>query len=192
MIRLAGIGLALVALASRGDAQDEPDTTVPSAEAAAARGDADPVPTAANPPRAATRVGVSSGGSTRVDAHARNVMTIAKDGVAVTNIGSGRTGSSTSVFAEDVVTIGRGQSARTDIGTGSGFVDARAVYNEGGTLSIGAEGTKRDGKTCVEIYRNTCIVHFYYRRKNDPCAPGYWIDGRKCRLPSDRKHRIGD
>jgi hypothetical protein len=190
MIRLAGIGLVLVALAGRAEAQDEPDTTVPSAANAAVPGVADPAPAAA-PPRAATRVGVASGGATRVDAHARNVMTVADDGVAVTNIGTGRTGASTSVYAEDIVTMGRGQSAQTDIGTGSGFVSATDIYNGGGRLSIGAEGTKRDGKTCVEIYRNTCIVHFYYRRKNDPCAPGYWIDGRKCRLPSDRKHRIG-
>ncbi|HEX8261408.1 MAG TPA: hypothetical protein VF547_00885 [Allosphingosinicella sp.] len=191
MIRLAAIGLALVAPASRGSAQDEPDTTVPSAQEAAAHRVADPAAPAAKPARAATRVGVSSGGSTRVDAHARNVMTVADDGVAVTNIGVGRPGASTSVYAEDIVTVGRGQSAETDIGTGSGFVSATDIYNGGGRLSIGAEGTKRDGKTCVEIYRNTCIVHFYYRRKNDPCAPGYWIDGRKCRLPSDRKHRIG-
>lgn len=192
MIRLAVIGLAIVALAGRGDAQDEPDTTVPSPADAAVHGVADRAPAVVKPPRAATRVGVSSGGSTRIDAHARNVTTIADDGVAVTNIGGGRKGASTSVYAEDIVTIGRRQGAQTDIGTGSGFVSAKDIYNGGGTLSIGAEGTKRDGKTCVEIYRNTCIVHFYYRRKNDPCAPGYWIDGRKCRLPSDRKHRIGD
>jgi hypothetical protein len=192
MIRVAGMVLALMALASRVDAQDEPDTTVPTAKDAPAHAVADPAPPQAKPPRATTRVGVSSGGSTRIDAHARNVTTIADEGVAVTSIGGGRKGGSTSVYAEDIVTIGRRQGAQTDIGTGSGVVSATDIYNGGGTLSIGAKGTKRDGKTCVEIYRNTCIVHFYYRRKNDPCAPGYWIDGRKCRLPSDRKHRIGD
>jgi hypothetical protein len=189
--------LALLLLAAPGglQAQDEPDTEAPSAAVQRSGTSADvsepiaPRPVAKPASRAR---GAVSAAPTRIEAHARNVVTIAEGGDAVTEIGSGTGGRSATVVAEDVVTRSRGRDTETSIGGGSGFVSAEMIINEGGTLSIGAEGTRRNGKTCVEIYRNTCIIHFYFRRKKDPCLPGYWIDGRKCRLPSDRQHRIGD
>lgn len=156
-------------------AQDAPDTDLPGATA--------PAP----PPLRG-----AAGGGTRINASARNVVTHSNGGTAITEIGSstGR-GVSSSTDARNVVTTSRGGETITRIGGGAGVVDADTIINEGGTLSIGANGISRDGMKCVEVYRNTCIIHFYYRGKHDPCLPGYWIDGRKCRLPSDRKHRIG-
>ena len=197
---------ALLVVPAPAPAQDDPDT---SAAAATAGAKAPPegtteqsAPSARSgktPSQAAggggnpAAGGSVSGGRTRIVAHAENIVTTAERGTASTDIGtSDRPGTSSTVVAEGVVTQGRGRDAHTRIGTGSGFVSAEGIYNGGGTLSIGAEGTKRNGMTCVEIYRNTCIIHYYFRRKSDPCLPGYWIDGRKCRLPSDRQHRIGD
>lgn len=132
-------------------------------------------------------------GSSRITASAEDVTTIATGGAtAVTEIGVGNGGGGRLVVeAQDVVTTATGRDARTTIGSGSGVVSVQGgVINQGGTLEIGASGTSRDGKTCIEIYRQTCIVHYYFRRKHDPCLPGYWIDGRKCRLPADTRHKI--
>jgi hypothetical protein len=168
-----GLTAFLAALALPAHAQDEPDIQLPSSTASSSAG----------------HPGSATGGS-RIDANARNVLTSATKGTAETEIGVGRSRTS-STDARNIVTTSHGQDAITRIGGGAGVVSARNVINEGGTLSIGANGITRDGMKCVEIYRSTCIIHFYYRRKHDPCLPGYWTDGLKCRLPSDDRHSIG-
>lgn len=192
--RQAALVIILLVVPAGLRAQDEPDTEAPSAAAYRPKPADPPSPVAPRPPvkPAAPARGGMSAGPTRIEAHVRNVVTTAEGGNAVTEIGAGAGGRSATVVAEDVVTRSRGRDTETSIGGGSGFVSAEMIINEGGTLTIGADGTRRNGMKCVEIYRNTCIVHFYFRRKSDPCLPGYWIDARKCRLPSDRQHRIGD
>lgn len=132
--------------------------------------------------------GAAAGGGT-INATAERITTIATGGTAITDIGVGGSGRS-STSAKDVVTLGAGEDSTTRIGGCSGTVSAQNVYNLGGDMEICAGGIKRDGMNCVEIYRDTCIVHAYTRPKKSPCAPLYWTDFRRCRLPSDYKHAI--
>lgn len=150
------------------------------------------VATTAKYGEAVTNVGTRDGGSgsARIDVRAGNVVTDATGGNATTNIGA-RSGNGTSqVVTGTTITRSTGGSATTNIGNGNGVVSTDFTYNEGGTLTIGASGISRNGRTCIEIFRQTCIVHIYFRRKSDPCAPGYWMSFRKCLLPSDLSHKI--
>lgn len=154
-------------------------------------------------PTGAASNGVTGGGPSRssgrtvvgggtIDATAKSVVTTARGGAsAQTDIGVRDSGGGRlSVSAGNVVTNARGGDTSTVIGSGTGSVSTGDVYNEGGSLTIGAKGISRDGKTCVEIYLRTCIIHTYYRRKSDPCAPGYWMQARKCLLPADTRHSL--
>lgn len=141
---------------------------------------------------AVTNIGTRDGGSgsARIDVRAGEVVTDATGGDATTNIGA-KSGSGTSrVVTGTTITRARGGKATTNIGNGNGVVSSGFTYNEGGTLTIGASGISRNGRKCIEIFRQTCIVHIYIRRKSDPCAPGYWISFRRCLLPSDLIHKI--
>ncbi len=135
------------------------------------------------------RVSVSGGS---IDVKAGAVVTSAAGGAtAETDIGVREGGGGRlSVSVGNVVTTATGTDARTVIGAGSGSVSAQDIYNQGGTLVMG-DSVTRDGKTCIEFYLRTCIVHVYYRRKSDPCAPGYWMQYRKCMLPADTRHSVG-
>lgn len=131
------------------------------------------------------------GGRTQIDVSTGDIRTSAVGGgSAITDIATLEKGGKAVVRTGDVRTTSTGTDASTTIGGGSGTVVTGDIINRGGDLEIGAGGTTRDGKKCVEIYRQTCIIHYYFRRKNDPCLPGYWIDGRKCRLPADTRHKI--
>lgn len=132
--------------------------------------------------------GAAGGGGT-INATAERITTIATGGTAVTDIGVGGSGRS-NTSARDVVTLGVGEDSTTRIGGCSGTVSAQNIYNIGGDMEICAGGIKRNGMNCVEIYRDACIVHAYTRPKKSPCAPLYWTDFRRCRLPSDYKHAI--
>lgn len=158
--------------------------------------------TSAKQPAAATRVGAvgrssdGSGGSgassSRIDAYASNVATVAVSGSAETDIGTSSSGGTRSITsAKNVVTTAIGGTTATSIGGCDGVVSAENIYNEGGDLTICPGRTTRNGMTCIEIYLQTCIVSFYIRRHSDPCAPGYWMSGYRCLLPSDLSHRIG-
>lgn len=136
-------------------------------------------------------------GSTTTTVTAKNLTAGASGSgsSAVNNIGSisGGGGGGANVSAQSITTVAKGgQSATTNIGSGGGdTVVTGDTYNEGGDLTIGSGRTSRDGRTCIDVYRNTCIVRIYYRKHySDPCAPGYWRVLNACKLPSDDKHSI--
>lgn len=154
---------------------------------------ADNIATTANGGTAATNIGTRGGGtgSARIDASAKNVVTISNAGNAETNIGARDSGGgNTSVSAKNTITESTGVRSQTNIGTEGGVVSTGLTYNQGGTLSINASGTKRNGLTCIEIFRQTCIIHIYIRPKKKPCFPGYFTEFRRCLLPSDLRHKI--
>jgi hypothetical protein len=151
------------------------------------------VTTTANRGNAETSIGVRESGSGRADitATADGVITEAIGGDATTKIGVRSSGGgSTTVSAGETITRSVVGSATTEIGGETGVVRTGITYNEGGSISIGSGGIKRNGMKCLEIFRQTCIIQIYYRRHSDPCAPGYWMDFRRCLLPADLKHRI--
>ncbi|KSB88665.1 hypothetical protein AS593_19710 [Caulobacter vibrioides] len=138
------------------------------------------------------RTSVSVSGSSSVTVRTDDVTTVATGGGrATTAIGSIRGGQSSTVVTNDVTTVASGRSASTDVG-GSGTTKTGSVINQGGSLVIGSGSVQRDGRTCVDVYLNTCIV-FQYRRKPDHgCPVGYWMSGRWCKLPADTDHKIPD
>lgn len=149
------------------------------------------------PPAGAASQGRSASASNggAIDVSARDIVTTATGAAtAQTDIGArGGGGGRLSVSVGDVVTSAAGRDAKTIIGEGAGTVSVGGtVYNQGGSLVIGANKTTRDGRTCLEFFLRTCIVQIYYRKHySEPCAPGFWMDLRRCLLPADTLHSVG-
>jgi hypothetical protein len=139
-------------------------------------------------PPVPTRSASTGGG--KITANAENITSIATGGTAVTDIGVSEGSGRSSTDAKNVVTLGAGEESTTRIGGCQGTVSAENIFTYGGATEICPGSIKRNGMTCIEIYRDTCIIHAYIRPKNSPCAPLYWTEFRRCRLPSDYKHAI--
>jgi hypothetical protein len=138
---------------------------------------------------ATTHIGVSSGGDVGVSVR-EDVLTKSGSGSAETFIGTS-TGSDIDVaVGGSVFTDGGRGSATTRIGTGKSAFIGGDVINRKGDLTIGGLCVaKRNGKCCIEVHRQLCVIQKVPPDSKGNCPPRFERYGW-CYLYSDKAHRI--
>lgn len=134
-----------------------------------------------------------SAGSTNINVIARDLTASASGGGKAINQVAAVDGGSANVAVDGVTTLSDGVDARTAIAPGGGNVVVQGhILTENGDTTIGGGGqVSRNGRPCIDIYRQTCIVSIYWRKHySDPCAPGWWIYLQRCELPADLDHKL--
>ncbi|MBP5857149.1 hypothetical protein KAJ83_09015 [Marivibrio halodurans] len=138
--------------------------------------------------RAENAVGVAQDGRINVTVDG-DVTAIGRSGAATNDIGVGSSGT-THVGGDITTTADSGRNSMTSIGAnGSAFVNGD-VINEKGRVSVGGAGAcekSRDGRCCLDIYRNRCVTKIMPKSKYG-CPPRFIHAKGRCYFIPDYDH----